>query len=97
MMNRRIALMIAEWREECDEEAANTLKIIFGIIAGAGGIMTIAGGATLLSRTAKRRQLDSEKETLQRERRSLKDSLASLRLGSPVRNGNQMLTMTFDF
>jgi hypothetical protein len=83
--------------EDCDEDEADTLKLALGIVAGIGGVMTLVGGISIISRTGARSRLDKEKDNLRNEPGTLIDTLASGKLGSRSQNGNPLLTMSFDF
>ena len=82
---------------DCNEDNADTLLIVFGIVAATGGVMAIAGGATWGSRRSRRGPWVEEHRRLRQERRTLSNSLASLRLGSRVSGGNRILTVGFEF
>ncbi len=83
--------------KDCNESAKDTLNVVFGIAAGIGGLMAIGGGVAWSGRLAKRRDIDREQEKLRKERRSLTDSLAAMRLGTHARAGSRYITLGFDF
>ena len=83
--------------KECDESARDTLFVVFGVIAAAGGIMAIVGGTRWRSRLAERRKIDRSMQELRKEHSRVGDSLASLHLGTQTRDGNRYLTMGFNF
>lgn len=83
--------------KDCNENAKDDLVLGGAIMAGVGGLVAIIGGVTWSRRTSERGKIDRKQLELRDERRSLSQSLASLRLGTMSRRGHHYVTLGFDF